>query len=155
MSMADLEQALSLVAEHADDADFVGPRDEDLIARAEQALGVTFPPSYRRFHAELGAGDLEGEEFYGVITDDWSVSPPDAIGRTLDERDEIGLPDEYVVVAETPDGGWYLLDTARQDSDGESPVVLWMPGASPEDAPPEDVADNFGAFMRERLAKAV
>lgn len=155
MSMNALEDALRLIAEHGDEDDFVGPRDDDLIARAEQALGLTFPPTYRRFLAELGAGSIAGQEFYGVIDDDWDLSPPDAIGRTLHERDDIALPDPYVVVAETGDGDWYLLDTAQRDKDGESPVIRWMPGASPDDAPPEHVAGSFGAFLHDRVAEAL
>jgi hypothetical protein len=52
-----------------DDADVVGERPEALVDPAEQTLGLRFPPSYRAFVRELGAGDAGGEEFYGVIDD--------------------------------------------------------------------------------------
>jgi hypothetical protein len=42
-SMDDLERAFALIRENADDADFVGPRDAEMIEAAESALGLSFP----------------------------------------------------------------------------------------------------------------
>lgn len=56
MGMAELEEGLSLVAEHPDASFFAGPRDEDLVKAAEMALGVTFPPTYRPFRVRAGGG---------------------------------------------------------------------------------------------------
>lgn len=60
MSDADFQQALRIVDENPGRAAFVGGRDEMLVAEAERALGVEFPPSYRRFLEELGAGSFGG-----------------------------------------------------------------------------------------------
>jgi hypothetical protein len=51
--MSDYERAAALIAESKDDADFAGPRPPELIQAAEEALGVQFPPTYRRFVSEM------------------------------------------------------------------------------------------------------
>jgi hypothetical protein len=153
MSMSDLERALALVGEHADRARFVGPRDPETVEAAEAALGVTLPPTYRRFLSELGAGSLAGREFYGVIDTDFEATVPDAVGLTLEARETTGLPASHIVVADTGYGDWYVLDTSAGE---EAPVVIFMPGVPPDEAPPpEQVADDFGAFMAERLTEAL
>lgn len=150
MSMRDLEQALRYAAEHPDEADFEGPRDEALISAAERALGLRFPPTYRRFLLELGAGDMGDLEYYGVINEDWSrPGPPDAIGSTLHERERYQLPERFVIVSSTGDGSWYVLDTEQTNEQGENPVVIWTSNASSLEYPLEQEAEDFGAFLAE------
>jgi len=92
MGMAELGQALNAVR-HSDMVDFAGPRDPSLVAAAENALGVSFPPTYRRFVTELGAGGVDAHEFYGVIDENFNDSSiPDGIWLTLDDRQRFGLP---------------------------------------------------------------
>ncbi len=80
MGMAELEQALDAVRE-SDRARFVGPRGPGLVLAAEEALGVTLPPTYRRFVTELGAGSVGGREFYGAIDENFvDSSIPTAFG---------------------------------------------------------------------------
>src|SRR5437764_12396518 len=88
MPVSDYEEATELIAEHRVLADFVVPRDEALVGAAEEALSVQFPPSYRRFLREFGAGSFGGQEIYGVIDDaDFEHSSiPDAVWNTLSLR---------------------------------------------------------------------
>jgi hypothetical protein len=53
MSMQNYEKARELIGE-AGGGDFEGAKPESLVAKAEAALGIAFPPSYRRFLLELG-----------------------------------------------------------------------------------------------------
>jgi hypothetical protein len=152
--MDDLERGLRLVAEHSERARFVGPRDPALVASAEAAIGLRFPPSYRRFVTELGAGSIAGEEFYGVIGEDWTASPPDAVGLTLKDHRNGDLPSHYIVVGDTDEGERYALDTSEAGGDGEHPVYIVTPGVDAEDAPPERVADDFGSYFHGRLSEA-
>lgn len=46
--------------------DVSGPAPEAAIARAEAALGLTFPPEYRGLLARHGAVLADGLEFYGL-----------------------------------------------------------------------------------------
>jgi hypothetical protein len=105
MALADYEIAAALIRSHPDLADFAGPRDEELVRAAEEALGVRFPPSYRRFLREYGAGSFGGQEIYGVIDADFESSGvPDAVWNTLGLRHDGDIPPDLVVVYATGDG---------------------------------------------------
>ncbi len=144
------------MAEHRDEADFAGPRPQELIEQAEAALGVRLPPSYRAFVQELGAGDIGGEEFYGLTSADFeSSSVPNGIWVTLQERDDSELPESLIVVYSVGEGTLYALDTSQAGDDGEAPVVAWAPGASAPGGGLETVAPDFGAFFRETVERAV
>jgi antitoxin YobK len=50
---------------------------------------VRFPPTYRRFLLEYGAGNVRSTEIYGVMDDDFeNSSVPDAIWHNLTTRRE-------------------------------------------------------------------
>lgn len=144
MAMSDLEAAVALIADHGDLADFAGERSEEVVAAAEAALQLTFPPTYRRFLRELGVGDIAGREFFGVIDADFdSSASPDVVWVTRQSRERAGLPKSLVVVAELGDGVEVVLDTENARSDGECPAVAWDLQALPDGV----VAEDFGAFL--------
>lgn len=156
MSMMNLHQALQLIRDNEDQADFVGPRDESLIQAAEAALGLSFPPTYRRFLKEKGCGSIAGAEFYGIINDNFiNSSVPNGIWLTLDERKTSNLPTTLILISDTGDGGYYAIDTSRRDNQGESPVIVWFPGFSNVGGEGEEVAEDFGAFILERIREAL
>jgi hypothetical protein len=49
--MAQYEEALRLLEDHLDQSDFE-PQPSERVERAEETLGVRFPPTYRRFLLE-------------------------------------------------------------------------------------------------------
>lgn len=156
MSLDDLHAALELVGRQGDGAHFVGERPPEFIAKAEEALGLTFPPSYRAFVSELGAGDVTGQEFYGVTEDRFEAATiPNGIWLTLQEREDCGLPETIVIVSETGDGAYYALDLEAAGQDGEAPVVLWRPHVSQPDDDREPVARSFGEFFRRQIEAAL
>jgi hypothetical protein len=67
VSMLDFERAMDSLPQITN-AEFLGPKDESLVASAERALEFTFPPTYRLFLKRLGAGSIRGCEFYGGCT---------------------------------------------------------------------------------------
>lgn len=143
MSMQDYENARQLI-DDSGDADFDGEKTEELVQKAETALGIKFPPTYRRFLLELGCGDIGGAEFYGITGESFeSSSVPNGIWLTLDERRTGNLPSNYVLVYADGDGSYCAIDTAQVHSDGESPVVR----LSVDKTPVEEVAPSFGAFL--------
>lgn len=145
--MDDLERFLDLVDEYEDESHFAGPRDEGLVAASESVLGLSFPPTYRRFVTELGAGDIAAQEFYGVVTGDFVNSAvPNGIWLTLIARREWGLPESMVVVGF--DGGvdYYVIDTAKAVDAHEPPVEIWRPGVSTAGDRLEQAASDFGEF---------
>ena len=142
MSMVDLDEALKIIAGHADQALFAGPRDETLILSAEHALAGRLPPTYRAFVGSLGAGNFGALEVYGVIDQDFEDSTiPNGVWLTLSERRKSGLPSEYAIIGSSGDGGWYCIELGGQ----ESPVFLCSIGAAPESR--QHIATDFGAFF--------
>ena len=145
MSDQDLDAALELIDVNGG-GDFDGRKDSTLIEKAEKALGLRFPPTYKRFLAELGCGDIEGLEFYGIIGEDFeSSSVPDAIWLTLDER-KSGLPKNLILVYAVGDGTYYALDTSQVNSYGENPVVSYELNGSVK-----QVAEDYGSFFLSEL----
>ena len=133
-------------------AHFAGPRSPELINKAEEALGAKFPPTYRRFVCELGAGAFASSEFNGVIDDDFEHScVPDAIWLTLKCRKSYPDAMSYIIVSDTGDGGYYALDISQVNADGESPVVEWWPGATGAIDNGKTIAEDFGAFMLQKV----
>jgi antitoxin YobK len=146
MGMTELEDALQAVRD-SDMAWFAGPRAPELVSSAEQVLGVLLPPTYRRFLLALGAGHIVGFEFYGVLHENFEDSAvPDGVWLTMTEREQIGLPEALVIVAETGYGEYYALDTDQRDADDECPVVIWVPHLA-EGSQLEVIAPDFGSFF--------
>ncbi|HEY1906964.1 MAG TPA: SMI1/KNR4 family protein [Myxococcaceae bacterium] len=142
MTLEKYRRATELVAK-AGGGDFVGARPESLVARAEAALGLRFPPSYREFLLEFGAGDIAGFEVYGVIDEEFGdVRVPDAIALTLDAR-RSGLDPRYILIGTLGDGSHDCLDTVHLGPGGEAPVVQ----LSSEFDDPVTLADSFGEYF--------
>jgi hypothetical protein len=138
------ERAVALMAEHDDEADFVGSRPPDLIAAAEQAIGFRFPPTYRRFVSEYGAGSFGSTEVYGVITEDWErSSAPDAVWLYLDERRDRSSGGLFAFY-DAGNGERFCLDPESADADGEMRVVAAHLGDAAE---AEVIAPDFGAAL--------
>ena len=151
MSIEKYQQARQLI-EDAGGGDFEGPKPEALVARAETALGLTFPPSYRRFLLEMGCGDINGLEIYGLINDKFENSTvPNGIWLTLNERRGIGLHPSYVLIGEGGEGTLYALDTRQAGKGGEA-LVLRL---SVDGKQIERVAESFGDYFLEAVQRVV
>ncbi len=152
MSIEDFVATAQIIADHDEASRFRGEQPDELVERAEAALGIKLPPSYRAFVRQLGAGHIAGEEFYGVTSDDFvDSSVPNGIWLTLTERQDSGLPDPFVIVYEDDEGDYYALDSSRDAGGGEYPVVRWTPGGSEPGDDLEIVASDFGSFFRETV----
>jgi hypothetical protein len=151
VSVRDYEEALALVGDHADATDF-SSQPEDRVVRAEQRLGLRFPPTYRRFLLDLGAGGVGSEEIYGLINDDFDdPRPPQAVGLTLALRRDGEISDDLVVIYNLGQGSYYALDTGRAAADGEAPVIGFTPGLTQASDEAEVVAPDFGSFFLEMV----
>jgi hypothetical protein len=138
--MDDYERAVALIEDNCDEADFDGPKPPELIELAERAVGLRFPPTYRRYLSEFGAGNIGSTEIYGVIDEDFEHSSvPDAIWLALSQP----RPGLFVFYA-VGEGTEFCLDITRTASDGEMPVVAVDPSGDKL----EEVASDFGrAFL--------
>lgn len=143
MSMENYLSAVDLINDSGD-GDFEGEKTDVLIEKAETALKLKFPPTYKQFLKEFGCGDIGGEEFYGLISDEFIDSTvPNGIWLTLNERKNINLPEEHVIIYATGDGTYYALDTSQINESGECPVVA----LSSEGQRVEIIAEDFGQFF--------
>lgn len=148
MGIAEYERAVALMSERADMQDFVGPRLEQLIDSAENRLGLHFPPSYRRFLLEYGAGSFGSSEVYGVIDANFDHSSvPNGVWYTLSERRESSLPLAMFVIFNDGSGELFCLDCAATQAGGEAPVVRFQPGVAAGVQSRESIAADFGCFL--------
>lgn len=124
---------------------WAGKKEESLVKKAEQALGLTFCPSYRDFLLEKGCGDIHGREIYGIISDKFeNSSVPNGIWLTLDERQNSDMPGKLIAIAQGYEG-YLVLDASRPNAEGEYPVLEWIPG-NPDNSDEVNYED-FGAFL--------
>ncbi|MEO1006947.1 MAG: SMI1/KNR4 family protein [Planctomycetota bacterium] len=151
MSMQDFEAACELIRRHEELADFEGPKPDELLAKAEAAIGLSFPATYRAFLSKFGCGDIAGAEFYGIIKDNFEESGiPDAIWLTLDQRKSSELPKFYILIGDSGNGGLYAIDCSVI-SVAECPVVEWWAGAQDQRTVAADFGDFFLRTVREAL----
>lgn len=151
MSIHKYRHAYDLI-ERAGGGDFEGAKPESLLAKAEAALGLTFPPSYRSFLGELGCGDINGLEVFGLISDDFKNSTiPNGIWLTLDARRVISLNPAFVLISEGGDGSYYALDTRQVGESGEAPVVLLTVDGKHS----QKVAESFGDYFYDAVRRVV
>jgi hypothetical protein len=121
-----------------------GPVPETAISAAEEALGCTFPPSYRTFLRTWGGITLPTH--LGVVHDFVGVAEADGVvGRTLRAREERKLAEHLVVVglgAESQE--WFCLDVSREDAKGENPVLMFD---ARDNALDQQFYDDFGQML--------
>lgn len=126
---------------------------QDIIDSAEQHLGMRFPPSYRWWLLEYGAGYLGGYELQGLFPEPIVKRDPEVplIGDIVDLSNRNAnlrwYPSHLLEILSYEGDEVYFFDTRRRSNDGEWPVVCIYAGASE----PEDVAPNFAEFLRRQL----
>jgi len=134
--------------------EITGPVPEAAISAAEEALGVTFPPSYRTFLRTFGGIAIPVHlgvvhEFVGVarLAPDRADGQADVVGRTLTARAERKLAEHLVVVGLGSEfQEWFCLDVSRTRSNGECPVLLYDPR---DNALDQQFYDDFGQMLQE------
>ncbi|ENX60063.1 MULTISPECIES: SMI1/KNR4 family protein [Acinetobacter] len=149
MSVDDINKAIALINLHLDEADFDGVKEESLVKLAENHLGIMFPDSYRFFLKKLGCGDIAGQEFYGVISEEKINSGiPDVIWITLKHRRQSNLPSKYIVFYDFDDGDYAVLD-CEKNNQGKNVVEIW----SPDENTFQFFSDDFGKFFYNQIKK--
>jgi hypothetical protein len=118
--------------------DLLGPVPERQVAGAERELGVTFPPSYRAFLMQFGAGFVFDYQFLGLAADQ---------GHWLDivemnRAPRPSVPRHFIMFVYAGGNCAFYLDTSQRDARGEYAVAVFGPG---EEGVP--VADSFLDFL--------
>lgn len=146
--MENLDDLLTKIRELGKEPDFYGPSSEASISKAEQLLGVKFPPSYLSFLKRFGGG----YGFIGISNNDATLMSGGCIlGETTRFREKFGLTNEYTPIRESPLGGIYCLDSSKRDFDNENPVVLFSYGPDGAFSHNLRVAESFGEFFTSTL----
>jgi hypothetical protein len=138
-----VERVRRRLREHENTCQIAGPVSESAITAAEEALGVTFPPSYRTFLRTFGG--IAIPPHLGIVHD--FVGSSDVVKRTLEARVERKLADHLVVVglgAESQE--WFCLDVSRETSEGEYPVLMFD---AKDNALDQQFYDDFGQMLEE------
>lgn len=118
-----------------DNFDSYGSINSDSILKAEKLLGIKMTGYYLYFIEKYGTISVLGEEIYGVTNDDFLNSGiPNGIWLTLQERQNMELPENLLIIAEDYYGGYVCLDYNDKDCDNEPNVVIYNSG-------------NIGAFI--------
>ena len=131
--------------------DINGPAAEAAIDAAEEALGCTFPPSYRTFLRTFGGLSLPPHlgivhDFIGV-TDGADADARDVVRRTLRARAEKRFGGNLIVVGiGANQQEWFCLDVNRPDPQGECPVVMFD---AQDNARDQQFYDDFGQMFSE------
>jgi antitoxin YobK len=143
-----VERVRRRLREHENTCEIAGPVPEAAITAAEQALGVTFPPSYRTFLRTFGGIAIPAHlgivhDFVGVRAD----TNADVVRRTLDARAERKLSDNLVVVGMGAQyQEWFCLDVSRTQPNGEAPVLMYD---ARDNALDQQFYDDFGQMLQE------
>ncbi|APM39146.1 SMI1/KNR4 family protein [Clostridium kluyveri] len=148
MSYVNYQKAVEIMSKNKEKCHFIGERSEELIEKAEDALGIKFSRIYKEFLIKYGAGNYGAEEILGVIDDDFEESSvPDGIWYTLTEREEVDLPMNLVVIYETGGDELFCLDFNNLNEEKEPVVVAYIPGEDNKNQKYEKIADDFGDFL--------
>jgi cell wall assembly regulator SMI1 len=145
-----VERVRRRLTEHENRCQIAGPAPENAISAAEEALGVTFPPSYRHFLRTFGGIAIPPHlgvvhDFVGVQTTEEAAN--DVVHRTLEGRAHRKLGDHLVVVgmgAEYQE--WFCLDASKPRANGEYPVLLFD---ARDNALDQQFYDDFGQMLQE------
>jgi len=142
-----VERVRRRLSDHESPCRITGPAQDAAIAAAEEALGVSFPPSYRQFLKTFGGIALPTH--LGIVHDFIGVADAGdgVVGRTLRAREERRLAMHLVVVglgAEHQE--WFCLDVSKQRANGECPIVLFD---ARDNALDQQFYDDFGQMLDE------
>jgi antitoxin YobK len=142
-----VERVRRRLREHENSCEIAGPVSESAITAAEEALGVTFPPSYRTFLRTFGGIAIPSH--LGIVHDFVGVTSQDAdvVRRTLEGRTEKKLGEHLVVVGMGAQyQEWFCLDTGRTLPNGEYPVLMFD---ARDNALDQQFYDDFGQMLQE------
>ncbi len=142
-----VERVRRRLTEHDRPFQIAGPVPESAINAAEEALGVTFPPSYRTFLRTFGG--IAIPKHLGIVHDFVGVdtTTTDVVARTLSARAERKLGEHLLVVGMgAQDQEWFCLDASRPTSSGEYPVLLYD---ARDNALDQQFYEDFGQMLQE------
>lgn len=138
-------------AKKGDDFDCGTPHSDEVIKRAESALGVTFSPQVKHYLSTFGYIELFGIELYGIVDDSFSLDKDVLEGCmvewTLNERANNNLNPNWIALKFEDDGEMIFLDFENINAEGEPRVIVAIDegnGYVFEDM----IAEDFGEYLK-------
>jgi hypothetical protein len=126
-----------------------GPAESKEIEAAEQALGVTFPPQYRKLVARHRSATIKGQEIVGIPNRLSSEPCPNVVDLNIDERSDNGLPSTLLLFYARGDGDHYGFDLADIGPDGEPRIKAWPIGGVSVGEELEVISYDLGDLIEE------
>jgi hypothetical protein len=147
------EKLKKIVSKNPDIFEVDGNKENALITKAEEALAVRFPDSFKSYLLEWGSLCFRGIEYYGVTHDNFEKPGiPDVVWVNKHLRSKYGFPTHLVVFYDNDGVEYFCLDTNNFFSETECAIVLW-------DNVYKKVADSdeisFGEFLLEEVKQTL
>lgn len=133
-------------------ADFDGPVSELQVCSAEEALGVKFPESYRKFLLQYGCGDIAGVEFFGICRGG-DIAAPSVVFMTKSMRDSTNLPRHLIYVCDSGSDWQYMIDTSQANGN-EAPIIEWYGGQAENKQDCRPKYSSFSSFFVDMVRSA-
>ena len=117
---------------------------------------MSFPKSYKRFLEICGSLSIGSQDIF-VLTNNNDFSQyiyENIVCNTLDERlnqKDPSFQTYLIPIHALGNGELSCLDTSQMNEEGECPVVAWYFGATLPDGKLEILAEDFGAFLLEKV----
>lgn len=133
-------EILQMIDEYGEDKEFFGKASEETIKKAENRLGVTFPPQYREYVKNYGAGGICGVRISGIEKENHA-----SVVEDTESYREFGLPKKYIVI-ENVDEFIYCLSTVE-----EYKVIRW------DRTTKEEIKryNTFGEYLQDMFQEAI
>ena len=151
MSIKDFNEAVQILENYKNELYNITPQEEIAVSKAEIFLNLKFPHSYKVFLKLFGCLDFRSQEIYGLFNNS-------IIRKTIYERQNYKdpvFPRTLIVIHELGNGELSCLDTSQMNEEGECPVVAWYFGAKLPNGKYEILAEDFGAFLLEKVKWAL
>ena len=156
MSYQNFEKAVEL-AKQCDGYLDGGGKSNSVVVKAEELLDIKFSRQNTQYFSQYGFIEFFGNEFYGIVKDDFSGTYVGcAIEATLQDRKELNLPLQWVILYFFDDGYYGYLDYSQLNEEGEPPVIMAIYDGE-KYVVTEKVAEDLGDFIlqlvEEQLAR--
>ena len=125
-------------------ASFGNGISDEWIDKAEQRLGVKFPPSYVWWLKNYRGGEIDGDEIYSVYAREFgSVAGGDVVYQNMLDRKQGWATADQLMIQRNDQGEDFYFDLSQQGDDGEAPVYEMSANVK--------YADTFLDFIIRRL----
>lgn len=122
-----MDEILKIINANSSEIRISGNKPTEWIIKAESMLECKFPTSYKLFLEKWGVLRFDGNEYYGIVKDDFENSGiPDVVWFNMRRRFQDNFPKHLIIFKDNLDSSEYLcIDVSKIDDNGECPVVVW------------------------------